>query len=127
MLSRTLTRPFSLQFLSRTAFRAVSTQNVPTPSEIRQAAAAGKPISREDVSNITHQETAYTGQTGPVPGGPAATAQSLYTKQQAFANKAEELLRKAPQEITQNDAREIQSKEVGTITLLVNELKEYGC
>ncbi|RPB04501.1 hypothetical protein L873DRAFT_1361030 [Choiromyces venosus 120613-1] len=38
-------------------------------------------------------------------------AQSLYMKQQEFQRKADEITRKAPEEITQDDARELQSKE----------------
>jgi hypothetical protein len=92
----------------------MSSTILPDSQQVCQSAASGAPPSKADVSNLASRENALTGDatSGPQKGGPAATAQSLYTKQQNFEQKADEINRKNPAEITSEDAREVQSAEV---------------
>ncbi|KAJ5157888.1 uncharacterized protein N7482_008988 [Penicillium canariense] len=84
--------------------------DLPTVAELKQAAAAGQRITAEDVSAISQVENQLTGR-GPVRGGPAATAQSIAMKQRNFDSKIDEVSRKPPSYITQDDARGILSTE----------------
>lgn len=72
------------------------------------------------IADIAQKEADYHGP-GAVSGGPAATAQSFYDKQQNFLQKADELVEKPSAAITKRDASEIQSLEVshGYTKLLV--------
>ncbi|CAL5867128.1 uncharacterized protein PFLUO_LOCUS1340 [Penicillium psychrofluorescens] len=83
---------------------------IPSISELKRAAECGQRITREDVSVISQAETELTG-SGPVRGGPAATAQSLSMRQMNFDTKFDEVSRKPQSHITQEDAREIQATE----------------
>ncbi|KAJ5592046.1 uncharacterized protein N7459_002415 [Penicillium hispanicum] len=83
---------------------------LPTVTELKQAAESGQRITPEDVSAISHAESVYTGR-GPVRGGPAATAQSLAMRQINFDSKLDEMSRKPHSHITQQDAREMQASE----------------
>ncbi|BCR87393.1 uncharacterized protein ACHE_31380S [Aspergillus chevalieri] len=84
--------------------------DLPSVDEIKRAAEAGQRITAEDVSVISQVESELTG-SGPVHGGPAATAQSLAMRQMNFDTKIDELTRKPQSHITQEDAREIQATE----------------
>lgn len=80
-------------------------------NELRIRAVEGAPLSQGEVSAIESEETNRTG-LGPVKVGPAATAQSIHDKQQAFFQKAGDLARKPVGEITREDAAEVQKAEV---------------
>lgn len=67
--------------------------------------------TRQVASELAKAETEKTG-TGPIAGGPAATAQSQMTKEKNLADKVADVQGKAADEISQKDARELQSKEV---------------
>ncbi|CEJ57861.1 hypothetical protein PMG11_06539 [Penicillium brasilianum] len=84
--------------------------DLPTVAELKQAAESGQRISAQDVSAISQVENRLTGR-GPVRGGPAATAQSIAMKQMNFDSTIEEVSRKPPILINQNDARIVQSTE----------------
>ncbi|OJJ46044.1 hypothetical protein ASPZODRAFT_152278 [Penicilliopsis zonata CBS 506.65] len=84
--------------------------DLPSVSELKRAAEAGQRITAEDVSVIAQAESELTG-SGPIRGGPAATAQSLAMRQMNFDTKFDELTRKPQSHITQEDAREIQATE----------------
>ncbi|OJD19079.1 hypothetical protein AJ78_00952 [Emergomyces pasteurianus Ep9510] len=83
---------------------------IPTTEDIRAAAARGRRFSLDDISDISQAESEITGG-GPVRQGPAATAQSFFSKQRKFDEKVEEILAKPPDTITKEDARELQSLE----------------
>jgi hypothetical protein len=103
--------------------------DLPSVADLKQAVESGQRITPEDVSVISHAESALTGR-GPLRGGPAgqclssfdptlweanvgpATAQSLAMRQMNFDTKVEEVSRKPRSHITQDDAWEIQSIEV---------------
>ncbi|EPS31614.1 hypothetical protein PDE_06569 [Penicillium oxalicum 114-2] len=84
--------------------------DLPSVAELRQAAEAGQRITSDDVSAISQVENRLTGR-GPVRGGPAATAQSIAMRQMNFDSTVEEIARKPPNLITQDDARVVQSME----------------
>ncbi|KAJ5310911.1 uncharacterized protein N7443_003372 [Penicillium atrosanguineum] len=84
--------------------------DLPSVADLKQAVESGQRITREDVSVISHAESALTGR-GPLRGGPAALAQSLAMRQMNFDSKVNEVSRKPQSLITQGDAREIQSTE----------------
>ncbi|KAJ9190805.1 hypothetical protein DTO166G4_3951 [Paecilomyces variotii] len=88
----------------------MSGYELPSVGDLKRAAAAGQRITPEDVSVIAQAESELTG-TGPVKGGPAATAHSLASRQMNFDTKLDELSRKPQSHITQLDAKEIQSTE----------------
>ena len=104
----------------------------PNKHDVQERAAAGQPISQEEVSSLEREERDMTGW-GPVPGGtagmspnlyssprrsetpahnPLATAQSLHDRQMNFIAKEAELARKPADDITKDDAAEIQKLEV---------------
>ncbi|OLN85469.1 hypothetical protein CCHL11_08064 [Colletotrichum chlorophyti] len=83
---------------------------LPNKNEIREQAAYGEPITQTEASTLASAETDITG-FGPIKGGTAATAQSLHDKQQNFIEKAGEVARKPAQEVTKEDAAEVQSAE----------------
>jgi len=104
--------------------------DLPSVADLKQAVESGQRITPEDVSLISHAESALTGR-GPLRGGPAgkscpprsylvrreadlgpAMAQSLAMRQMNFETKVDEVLRKPQSHITQDDAREIYSTEV---------------
>ncbi|KAJ5581297.1 hypothetical protein N7450_007598 [Penicillium hetheringtonii] len=108
------------------------TFDIPSVSELKHAAETGQRITPADVSTISQAESELTGR-GPVRGGPAgnfdpsllkrygseleklnvnvATAQSIAMRQMNFDTKVDEVSRKPSIDITQRDAREIQSTE----------------
>nr|ANF07291.1 seed maturation-like protein [Paecilomyces fulvus] len=88
----------------------MSAYELPSVGELKRAAAAGQRITPEDVSVIAQAESEITG-SGPVKGGPAATAHSLASRQMNFDTKLDEISRKPQSHITQEDARQIQSTE----------------
>src|SRR2546421_1115328 len=85
-------------------------QNLPNEQELKDRAAAGIPLSREEVADITRAEQDVAGQT--VRGGPAATAQSLYTKQQDFFKKTSNVMSQPVEQITKEEANQVESAEV---------------
>lgn len=109
------------------------TFEIPSVSELKHAAETGQRITPADVSTISQAESELTGR-GPVRGGPAgsltrdhsschaseykklivdvATAQSIAMRQMNFDTKVDEVSRKPSIDITQRDAREMQSTEV---------------
>lgn len=109
--------------------------DLPSVDELNRAVESGQRITSEDASMISHAESELTG-CGPVHGGPAgvshfeimknkcvanessATAQSLAMKQTSFDNKLDEISSKPQSHITQDDARALQSTEVGSSFLL---------
>ncbi|OQE26655.1 hypothetical protein PENSTE_c005G02751 [Penicillium steckii] len=86
------------------------TFEIPSVSELKHAAETGQRITPADVSTISQAESELTGR-GPVRGGPAATAQSIAMRQMNFDTKVDEVSRKPSIDITQRDAREMQSTE----------------
>lgn len=85
---------------------------LPTKDDIKSQAVDGRPITQVEASAIASEESSLTG-SGPIKGGAAATAQSLHDKQQNFLEKAGEVARKPPTEVTKEDAAEVQRAEVG--------------
>ncbi|KAL9571750.1 hypothetical protein ACKAV7_004074 [Fusarium commune] len=83
---------------------------LPTKDDIRSQAVDGRPITQAEASAIASEESSLTG-SGPINGGAAATAQSLHDKQQNFLEKAGEVVRKPPTEVTKEDAAELQRVE----------------
>uniref|UniRef100_A0A0D2YGD1 SMP domain-containing protein n=1 Tax=Fusarium oxysporum (strain Fo5176) TaxID=660025 RepID=A0A0D2YGD1_FUSOF len=84
---------------------------LPTKDDIKAQAVDGRPITQAEAAAIASEESALTG-SGPIKGGVAATAQSLHDKQQNFLEKAGEVVRKPPTEVTKEDAAEVQRAEV---------------
>ncbi|KAL2868057.1 uncharacterized protein BJX67DRAFT_380264 [Aspergillus lucknowensis] len=105
---------------------------LPSIDELKRAAESGQRITPEDVSVIGQIESELTG-SGPIEGGPAATAQSLAMRQMNFDTKFEELSHKPRSHITPEDAREIQELEgrafnkppgVGSVSAQVKSIAE---
>ncbi|KAL2009420.1 hypothetical protein VTN00DRAFT_5227 [Thermoascus crustaceus] len=88
----------------------IDAYELPSVGELKRAAAVGQRITPEDVSVIAQAESELTG-SGPVKGGPAATAHSIASRQLNFDTKVDEISRKPQSHITQEDARQIQSTE----------------
>jgi hypothetical protein len=84
---------------------------LPTKDQLHQQVVDGRPITKSEVTDIAHAESERS-DAGPVKGGSAATAQSLYDKQQNVVEKAGEVTRKCPGEITKQDAAEVQRADV---------------
>ncbi|KAF5001072.1 hypothetical protein FGRMN_1266 [Fusarium graminum] len=84
--------------------------NLPTKDDVKTQAIDGHPITQIEASSIASEESGLTG-SGPIKGGVAATAQSLHDKQNNFLEKAGEVARKPPSEVTKEDAAEIQRAE----------------
>jgi hypothetical protein len=85
--------------------------DLPTKDDIKSQAIGGRPITQAEASAIASEESGLTG-SGPIKGGAAATAQSLHDKQMNFLEKAGEVVRKPPTEVTKEDAAEVQRAEV---------------
>ena len=85
---------------------------MPTPDEIRAAAASGVRLSQEQVSEISRREQAANPSGQRVHGGPAATAQSIYAKQQQLDEKLDELSETPVEAVTEKDVGELQSAMV---------------
>lgn len=85
--------------------------NLPTKDDIKAQAVNGHPITQTEASMIASEESSLTGG-GPIKGGAAATAQSLHDKQNNFLETAGNVVRKAPTEVTKEDAAEVQRAEV---------------
>ncbi|KAI0835147.1 hypothetical protein F5Y06DRAFT_139690 [Hypoxylon sp. FL0890] len=83
---------------------------LPPKEEIHQRAVEGHPITQTEASEIAAAETDITG-FGPIKGGPAAQAQSEHDRQQNFMAKAGEVARKPVDEITKEDAAQVQRAE----------------
>ncbi|KAM0261571.1 hypothetical protein ACHAPA_009741 [Fusarium lateritium] len=84
--------------------------NLPNKDDIKAQAVDGRPITQTEASMIASEESGLTGG-GPIKGGAAATAQSLHDKQINFLEKAGEIVRKSPTEVTKEDAAEVQRAE----------------
>ncbi|KAK1986903.1 hypothetical protein LZ30DRAFT_778024 [Colletotrichum cereale] len=78
---------------------------------VQQLAHNGHVISKKEVSEITQDEKAQTGNSAPTAGGLAATAQSLRDIQRSFFVKEAEVVKKPEPSITKDDAKDIQSAE----------------
>lgn len=87
---------------------------LPTKDELMARTADELPITQDEASKIAAAESDMTGR-GPIKGGPAAIAQSLHDKQQNFLAKASEVAHKSADEITKEDAAEVQRSEVGRL------------
>ncbi|KAK7740921.1 hypothetical protein SLS53_004984 [Cytospora paraplurivora] len=87
-----------------------SSEYLPPKDQLNARAVEGHPITQEEVSALEAAEADRTG-SGPVRGGPAATAQSIHNKQQNFFQKAGDLGRKPVGEITREDAAAVQKAE----------------
>lgn len=96
------------------------TSLLPNKDELREQAVEGRPITQTEASTIASAESELTG-LGPIKGGSAATAQSLHDKQQNFVAKAGDVARKPANEITKEDAAQVQSAEVGHSSSIVRE------
>lgn len=104
----------------------------PNKREVQARAATGQPVSQDEVSSLEREEGDMTG-IGPIPGGTAgtshmelirrnwqekihlhltATAQSVHDRQMNFIAKAGDIARKPEDEITKDDAADIQKREV---------------
>lgn len=84
---------------------------LPAKEDLRERAVEGRPITQAEASRIASTESDMTGG-GPIKGGPAAAAQSLHDRQQNFFEKSGEVARKPLEEITKEDAAEVQKAEV---------------
>ncbi|RSL97998.1 hypothetical protein CDV31_012795 [Fusarium ambrosium] len=84
--------------------------DIPQKDELQARAMEGHPITQSEASTIAANESDMTGR-GPIKGGTAATAQSIYDRQQNFLEKAGDIARKPIDEITKKDAAEVQSAE----------------
>lgn len=84
--------------------------NLPTKDDIKAQAVDGRPITQTEAAAIASEESSLTGG-GPIKGGAAATAQSMHDRQKNFLEKAGDVVRKAPTEVTKEDAAEIQRAE----------------
>ena len=87
--------------------------SLPAKDELLARVADGRPISQAEASAIAHAESEITGR-GPIKGGPASVAQSIHDKQQHYFEVAGEVARKPAQEVTQEDAAQVQRAEVRT-------------
>ena len=86
-------------------------QDIPKPEQLKDRVASGIPISKAELSDITKAEQDATSHLEK--GGPAATASSLYRKQQHFENKLAEVTQKPPDhKVTKEEAKAVQSAEV---------------
>ncbi|KAF5018005.1 hypothetical protein F66182_10031 [Fusarium sp. NRRL 66182] len=83
---------------------------LPTKDELKVQAVDGRPITQSEAAAIASEESGLTGG-GPIKGGAAATAQSLHDKQINFVEKAGEVARKPVDEVTKEDAAEVQKAE----------------
>ncbi|KAF3930524.1 hypothetical protein ABW19_dt0201830 [Dactylella cylindrospora] len=83
---------------------------LPSKAELHQQAENGILFTPQQVADIAQKESEYNGP-GITAGGPAATAQSFYDKQQNFLHMADEMMEKPSASITKQDAAEIQSLE----------------
>ncbi|KAF5012350.1 hypothetical protein FDECE_1577 [Fusarium decemcellulare] len=84
--------------------------DLPPKEELKVRAVDGLPITQSEASAIAANESDITGG-GPIKGGPAATAQSLHDRQQNFLEKAGDVARKPVDEVTKQDAAEVQKAE----------------
>ncbi|KAG9254590.1 uncharacterized protein F5Z01DRAFT_80885 [Emericellopsis atlantica] len=87
---------------------------LPDKDIIQDRAVHGLPVTNDEVSHIASAESELTG-TGPIKGGKAATAQSVHDKQQNFLEKAGDVARKPAEQITKEDAAEVQKAEARLI------------
>ncbi|KAJ4129263.1 hypothetical protein NW768_007798 [Fusarium equiseti] len=83
--------------------------NFPTKDDIKAQAVDGRPITQTEAAALASEESSLTGG-GPIKGGAAATAQSMHDKQKNFLEKAGDVVRKAPTEVTKEDAAEARAK-----------------
>lgn len=84
-------------------------ENLPDPQEIRDTAATGAQLSRQEVADLAKLERDMTGRIEK--GGPAATAQRIYTKQQEFLRKADNVIAQPIEQISKEEADEIRDLE----------------
>ncbi|KAF3313669.1 hypothetical protein TWF173_005740 [Orbilia oligospora] len=85
-------------------------ERLPTNDEITKQAAKGILFTPEQVQNIAKKELETSGP-GIAAGGPAATAQSFYDKQQNFLEEATKLVDKPAAAISKEQASHIMSLE----------------
>ncbi|KAK6533486.1 hypothetical protein TWF694_002425 [Orbilia ellipsospora] len=85
-------------------------ERLPTQAELVHQAEQGILFTPQQVADITQKEAESNG-SGIAAGGPAATAQSLYDKQQNFLEEASKIIEKEPTTITKNDASHLMSLE----------------
>ncbi|KAI1469835.1 uncharacterized protein F4812DRAFT_457238 [Daldinia caldariorum] len=83
---------------------------LPPKEELHQRAVEGPPITQAEASQIAAAETDITG-FGPIKGGPASVAQSEHDRQQNFFAKAGDIARKPTDQITKEDAAQVQKAE----------------
>ncbi|KAK5656730.1 hypothetical protein OQA88_4278 [Cercophora sp. LCS_1] len=83
---------------------------LPSKDELMARTTDELPITQDEASRIAAAESDMTGR-GPIKGGPAAIAQSLHDKQKNFLAKASEVAHKSADEITKEDAAEVQRSE----------------
>ncbi|RYO86596.1 hypothetical protein DL764_008986 [Monosporascus ibericus] len=88
--------------------------NVPSKTELQFQANEGRPVTQDEASPIASVESTIT-ERGPIKGGPAATAQSLHDRQQNFLEKAGDVARKPADEVTQEDAAQVQKAEARAV------------
>ncbi|KAI0157920.1 hypothetical protein GGR52DRAFT_586714 [Hypoxylon sp. FL1284] len=84
--------------------------DLPPRQELDRRAVEGHPITQTEASELAAAETDITG-FGPVKGGPASVAQSRHDKQQNFWAKAGDVARKPADEVTKEDAAQVQKAE----------------
>ncbi|RYP40979.1 hypothetical protein DL767_001295 [Monosporascus sp. MG133] len=88
--------------------------NVPSKTELQIQANEGRPVTQAEASAIASAESTIT-ERGPIKGGAAATAQSLHDRQQNFLEKAGDVARKPANEITKEDAAQVQKAEARAV------------
>jgi hypothetical protein len=84
----------------------------PSPEALRTAAASGVRLSQEQVSEISRREQASNPAGQRVHGGPSATAQSIYAKQQQLDEKLDELSQTPADQVTEKEVGELHSAMV---------------
>ncbi|KAF3928943.1 hypothetical protein AA313_de0207125 [Arthrobotrys entomopaga] len=85
-------------------------ERLPAQAELVHQAEKGILFTPQQVAYIAQKETESNGP-GIAAGGPAATAQSLYDKQQNFLEEASKIIEKEPAAITKEDASHLMSLE----------------
>jgi hypothetical protein len=98
-------------FKTQSLLEIIMSSELPTKDQLHQQVVEGRPITQSEASAIAAAEFERS-DAGPIKGGSAATAQSLHDKQQNFLEKAGEVARKYPGEVTKEDAATVQRAEV---------------
>ncbi|KAF3910839.1 hypothetical protein ABW20_dc0105070 [Dactylellina cionopaga] len=86
-------------------------ERLPTQAEFVQQAEKGILFTQQQVAAISQKEYKHNSPAGLAAGGPAATGQSFYNKQQNFLTEADRLVEKPVDTITKEEASHLMSLE----------------